>query len=228
MGDHIVCNGLVRELIKRESPDFAYLVCQRQYHKSVSQMYSDDQRIICLPVSSITEKNSTQIYDEVYSLPQSKVSKVYRIGFQKARPDWDISFYDSVGIPFDCRWKSFRINRDLKREADLENLVNPSGQPFILVHEKNSGRTCPITIRSDSAKVIAIDWQTDCFLDWCGMIEKAKEVHCVDSGFVHLASSIRNHGVFHDFGINSHLGHRFVLRETWEKIIETSNRKVLP
>lgn len=215
LGDHIICNGLVRELIKRDSPTFAYVPVRKQYYKTVSQMYSDDSRIVCLPVVSESAGS------EIPHLPQKDYcEKYYRVGFERVRGDWDRSFYDSVGVPFEKRWESFKMQRNHQRETELENRVNPSKEPFILLHEQGSVYICPIDHGRSNIKTISVDdYKTDCLLDWCGLIEKAQEIHCMDSCFIHLCSSMGISGVFHDYGVNKHLGHRFVLHPLWKRIL---------
>lgn len=214
LGDHIICNGLVRELTILEDAEIVYLPVKYHNLNSVLAMYSDDSRIKCIPVSGDLQ---------VASLPQLKkglCDSVYRVGHEKTRVDWDVSFYDSVGIPFEKRWTSFKCNRDYTRETILSSIVNPTNEEFILVHDTCSIGTLAFNLKTNT-KIIRVNPVT-CYgwssvlTDWCGLIDKAKEVHCIDSSFIHLCASMGRNGVFHDF----HRGNPFVLPKSWETIKE--------
>ena len=70
------------------------------------------------------------------------------------------------------------------------------------------------------APVHTTDGFRDCLLDWAGLIEKAVEVHCINSSFIHLAASFGRAGVFHDFGRDAEWGGRFVLPANWRAVRE--------
>jgi hypothetical protein len=208
LGDHIVCNGMVRTILDRDNADCLYLPVKLKNLSSVKRMYFDEQRIICLPV-----QNDREVYNlkEVYLS-----SKVYRVGFEKTRKDWDVSFYDSVGIPFEKRWSSFKCYRDKCEERKIELSINPEQEPFVLVHNTGSNETFDIQIKTN-IKIIKVMPISDCLLDWCGMIEKAKDIYCIDSSFIHLCQSLGVNGTFCDFKRQDRDGDNFVLLPSWRK-----------
>lgn len=209
LGDHIICNGMVRTILDRDNPNYLYLPVKLKNLPSVKRMYFDETRIICLPVQNDRE---------VYSLKEMYSSnKVYRAGFEKTRKDWDISFYDSVNIPFEKRWSNFKCYRDKVEEKRIEILVNPKEEPFILVHDTGSSESFNIDIK-DNLKVIKITTVSNCLFDWCGIIEKAKAIHCIDSAVIHLCQSLGVKGIFYDFEREGRTGDRFVLLPSWETI----------
>lgn len=205
LGDHFVCNGLVRAILEKEIPDFLYLPVKPHNIATVSQMYSDDIRVICIPV-----KND----GEVYSLPQLQVvSKFYKIGFDKCRKeDWDVSFYDSVSLPFEFRWSKWKCVRDHKKEQVLETHLGIN-EPYTLVHDTGSNGRHTLEI-GNTNKIIKIEPLSESLLDWCGLIEKAEQVHCIDSSVIHLAQSIRPTGVFHKIRVTHK--QNFYLKAGWE------------
>lgn len=209
LGDHFVCNGLVRTIAESDRPDFLYLPTKKHNFATVAQMYSDDRRIICLPVN---------IDEDVPSLPQlSVVSRSYRVGFEKCRhSEWDVSFYDSVNIPFDCRWNKCSFNRDHRREAEIKKAVGlQDGEKFILVHDECSNQKFSLSL-PDSHRIVRISKISDCLIDWCGLMEEAEEVHCVDSSAIHLAQSLNiKSGIYHDLRkINAF----FQLKPSWKTV----------
>lgn len=207
LGDHIICNGLVRGMLQRESPDYLYLAVKKRNMGTVTGMFRDDRRIICLPVDSDAE---------AHSLPQkSFCSSVYRVGFERIAPNWDMSFYECVDLPFEYRWSHFRVCRDDKREKKLvEKLRVSDGERFILVHRQGSDKRYEIEVET-VVRAIEVEPITDSLLDWCGLIERAEEVHCIDSSFIHLAQSLKvKSGFFHDIR-KSVDQFRFALLPSW-------------
>ena len=187
LGDHFVCNGLVRAILEKESPDFLYLPVKFHNMTTVSQMYSDDRRVICIPVEND---------EQVYRLPQLRVvSAFYRIGFETYREDWDVSFYDAASLPFEFRWSKWRCARDVKKEQALETQLGIS-EPYTLIHDTGSNGRHRLEINTTN-KIVRVEPLSESLFDWCGVIEKAEQVHCIDSSVIHLAQSIRATGVFH-------------------------------
>lgn len=183
LGDHIVCNGLVRSLLKRENPQFLYLPVKQHNHETVRSMYLDQSRIVCLPVH--TDYDVPHLSQTVHS------QKIYRVGFENTRSDWDVSFYDSVGVSFSERWNSFKINRNADRESHLFDLLGLGEDPYIVVHDLSSvGKFEKMIVDSHGMRVVKIEKLTNNMLDWCGVIERAEEFHGIDSSFVHLAQSL--------------------------------------
>ena len=189
LGDHFVCNGLVRTIADRDKVDFLYLPTKKHNFSTVSQMYSDDRRIICLPVNTD---------EQVYQLPQLKViSSFYRVGFENCRAtDWDISFYDSMSVSFDVRWSGWKCTRNYYREKILLEKLGID-EPYVLIHDTGSIGKYDLKINTTD-RLLRIEPITDNLLDWYGIIEGAKEVYCIDSSVIHLAQSIRKSGVFYD------------------------------
>jgi hypothetical protein len=175
-------------------------------------MYLDDPRIICLPIPG---ENWYYLEDlHVFKLNEFiKADKIYRVGFEKARRDWDVSFYDCVGIPFEKRWSMFKCYRDTEKELNLESIVNPNRDPFVLLHDTGSNISYNIQLKTD-LKIIKVKPVTNCLMDWCGIIEKASEIYCIDSSLIHLCQSLGVSGIFvAGFKNNS----PFVLLPSWKQ-----------
>jgi hypothetical protein len=207
LGDHFICNGLIRYILEIGNPKKLYLPTKHHNFSTVQKMYGDDKRVVCLPVSGEHEING---------LPELKLD-LMGIKVEKLRDDWDVSFYDSVQIPFSIRWTHFKINRDFAREEVLKKEIGvKNGEKFVIIHDSCSTGSLPI-VSPTGVRIIKIDKITDCLLDWCGLIEEAEEVHCVDSSVVHLAQSLSvKTGVFHMNRTPE--AHLFQLKPTWKKI----------
>jgi hypothetical protein len=208
LGDHIVCNGLVRYILDEYSPSRIFLPTKTHNYATVSRMYWDRKEIV--PCIVKTDQ-------DVPLLPCLTLCDGFlQVGFSKVRDDWDISFYDTNGIPFEYRWSKFKTVRDEARENALMQKIGVSdGENFVLVHNKGSSAEYDLKINTDLKKIF-VSPVTDCMLDWCGVAERAQEVHCIDSSFVHLAQTLDvKRGVFHNIRT---MNTSFSLKNSWETV----------
>ena len=183
LGDHILCNGLVRSILRIENPQFLFLPVKAHNFETVRSMYTDDSRIVCIPVQSDAD---------VSHLSQvAHARKIIRSGFENTRTDWDVSFYDSIGLPFSDRWSSFKILRNADREDALRKKLLLGSEPYIVVHDLSSvGRFEQMVVDAQGLRVVTVDKVTNNLLDWCGVIEGAEEFHGIDSSVIHLAQCL--------------------------------------
>ena len=207
LGDHFVCNGLIRHFMKKFNATRLYLPTKKKNLSTVQKIYSDDSRILCLPVHTD--------YDVPNLIELMLNPTIIQVGFAKCRDDWDVSFYDSVDTPFSVRWSEFKINRDYDREKNIKTLLGLNDEPYIVVHDVGSIGKFDISLPNDK-RIVRIENITDCLLDWCGIIENADEVHCVDSSVIHLAQTLNvKRGVYHNIRTKSTL---FCLKDGWETV----------
>lgn len=183
LGDHIICNGLVRYILKATNPDDLWLVVKQKNLNNVSRMFADDSRVKFIPVDE--DRN-------FYELPlRWSDVRLVRVGFDQCREsDFDVSFYDSVGVSFEERWNSWYYQRDMRCEQNMiEELKLPD--KFVLVHDTSSMGTFDLKINTDLPviRVSRLNSETTIF-DWIGIIERATEIHCIDSSFIHVVNSI--------------------------------------
>jgi hypothetical protein len=208
LGDHFICNGLVRYLYETIKPSRIYLPTKTRNYVTVARMYLDLPGIIPLRVN----KDS-----DVSKLPERVLCDCeIAVGFSRARRDFDVSFYDSVGIPFSVRWEYSKVTRDRSREEKLEETIGlKHDEKFILVHNVGSIGRFKLKVRSD-LRQITVSPLSDCLLDWCSLAEKAEEVHCIDSSFIHLAQSLHvKSGIFHNIRPTNTI---FMLCDGWRTV----------
>jgi len=178
LGDHFICNGLVRELIKdKEEP---YLFVKHHNLETVSQMYEDTN----LQFASVKEDN------DVLNYCRKGVSGM-QVGFGDLTQHdaFDKQFYRLAGVPFEKRWTSFKINRHKKKENSLIYGLNLP-EKFALVHEDES-RGYVIDRNKINLPIVKIrPIQGFTMIDWLGVAELAEEIHVIDSSFMFLLDSV--------------------------------------
>ena len=184
LGDHIICNGLVRSLINNSS-DYT-LFCRPQYLSSVKYMYKD------LTNLSFKEGCDSSINNFLSTIDADKQIK---IGFQYA-PDnysWDEYFYAQHNIPFINRWEMFKIDRDFDKEDELFNKLNAENSKFALIHNSGSDGKDRIDYSkiNPELKIIKVSPEhTDNIFSYLGLVYRAEEIHCVESCFNVLVDSL--------------------------------------
>ena len=206
LGDHFICNGLVRHIIDRSKLDKVSLVVKKSNLRNVERMFRDRKEVEFYPI----ERDSDFV-------PRKGVP-VLKVGFERCRNmEFDKSFYECVIAPFSERWEAWHVDRDLDKEREVQSHLNAEGD-YIFVHDKSSTGDYKLNIKSDlrQNKPKKIKCENSVF-DWIGVIENAKEIHAINSSFVHLIDSIKTNGklYYHDIKPNT-VG--FSLRKNWEII----------
>jgi hypothetical protein len=115
----------------------------------------------------------------------------------KPRPDinFDVAFYNQMGVPFTQRWDKFYVARDLDREKELFDKLNLSPNNYIFLHDDPS-RGLVIDRTHIENKDLAVFTpsmcKTDNIFDYLSIMHNATEVHCMDSSFKLMFDSISN------------------------------------
>lgn len=195
LGDHIICNGLIRELCKHHERVYCYV--KEHYLSNVSFMYRDEPRVTLLPVKDSWEVPCNVIKDV----------DLITIGFDKldvSHNNFDHSFYKQLGYDPSLRWENFHVEREYHTEQELFRKLNPHNVPYIFIHDDpHRGYVIdPNMVRKDMKIITA----SDCFTSgkmkgefrkynifhWILVMENATEVHCMDSSFKCLMDSLPN------------------------------------
>lgn len=181
LGDHIICNGLVRTFL--ENYERVFLFAKEHNAKSVSRMYIDNPRLVVLPMPDFGsdgwygESSYTQDYSTQSGLPLLQIT----VKDLKENENFDKSFYESVGISHNHRWEKFHLNRDLESEKSaFEKMVGDANTPYIFVHDDIKRGFELIPFNQHGHRVIKNDTSVD-FFSIISVLEKAEEIHCMES-----------------------------------------------
>jgi hypothetical protein len=183
LGDHIVNNGMVRHFYKqyKQITLFSY----KHNVKNVQYMYRDLDRIQILGVESDAQADH-------YILSQNL--DCIKIGFSDlggVMPElpFDKAFYKLAGLDFSIRFDEFYFKRDLQKEKDVLDALNPTGEKYIFVHDDASrGFSIDMDRIKTDHKIIMNDKRFNVF-DYITLLENAEEVHFMQSSFKELMCS---------------------------------------
>jgi hypothetical protein len=186
LGDHIICNGMVRHFCKKY--DNIVVFCKDQYYENVSYMYRDlnnleifsfldDQQVIDFINRNITVKNN-----------------LIKPGFENLdscldRMTFDEAFYYLAGLDFQIRFDEFYFERDLEKEEEVCKTLNPDGEKYIFVlDDPKRGYNIDMDKVTNEYKVIRNDYQFKMF-DYIKLLENAEEIHTMQTGFLDMINS---------------------------------------
>ncbi len=184
LGDSLICNGVVREYCK--TYERVGIFCIPQYLKSVSFMFRDLKNLQLEVVRSHRRKqyflwrHSLHLTKHHYS----EVRTIYNdpeVGILAER-----QFYGLGGVPHEKKWESFYVERDSEREHELYTRVVLK-EPYIFVHDDTTYGSRMDTKKMSSLPIIAPERHlTDNIFDYGEVLERAAEIHVVDSVFMFL------------------------------------------
>jgi hypothetical protein len=187
LGDHILMSPIVREYSKQFGR--IGLFCQPQNYASVAFLFRDLSNLTIHQVPSHTAVKQFRMRN---CFPWSK--NHYRLFKHVKAFDIESSvriekqYYKNAGVAYEKKWGGFALSRDKAREDALLQKLNPA-EPFAFIHDDaryliDASRLPKLPL---ARPVVGV---TDNIFDYCGFIEKASEVHVIDSSFMFLIDAL--------------------------------------
>ena len=197
LGDHIICNGLYREIINTN--DFYTLFVKHHNVETVSFMIKD--------LNNINIKSVNDDSEVISYLTANNVSKesIILIGFCQiplpGAKDFDDSFYIQHNLPFEKRWSSFKCDRDIESEKNIFDKFNVKEGEYVFIHDdKSRGYEIDESyiVNKELPIIRPIIGLTKNSFDYCYLMENSKESHFMDSSFRLIFDSLqlRNTDIF--------------------------------
>ena len=131
LGDHLICNGMINFLSMKKK---VYLISNKKNYYSIRYLYSENSNVTVLPIFRNNkfefyllkvckfffknlENSSEKLLSRLYSFILRK--KVIYVGFNDVTyPEWDKSFYTSIGLDFNIRYDYFRLPAVLPKKPN--------------------------------------------------------------------------------------------------------------
>jgi hypothetical protein len=186
LGDHIICNGMIRHLCKYN--DNIVLFCYTHYYENISYMYSDLQNL------EIFDFDTEQEIINFTKRNRTVETNLIKPGFDNLdscldRMTFDEAFYHLVGLDFSVRFDEFYIPRDLEREKEVCETLNPENEKYIFVlDDPKRGYLIDKNKLPSDYKIIENDYRFLMF-DYISLLENAEEIHMMQTGFLDLVNS---------------------------------------
>jgi hypothetical protein len=181
----LICHGLVRDRARRGGR--LGLFVKRGYADSVRFMFRDDPGIRLLVVTD--DRDVRHFLRRHTDIPAETIGFDFLAADQR---DFAIDFYRQAGLDYGRRWEGFHVRRDPAREEAFRRRLVPDDAPFIFLHDDPS-RNLTIDrsrVPAGTRVVFPSRGLTDNVFDYCQLLERAGEIHCMDSTFRHLTDSL--------------------------------------
>lgn len=187
LGDHIICNGLVRRIIKNNPQTKIELAVKKKNLNNVSRMFIDCDISFAVVDNNYINGNLGWSFGGDRSV------------------NFDEAFYKQANVDFLHRWQSFYISRDYNKENTVCEYLNLPAK-FALVHNTASAGKVDIDLKTKLPVVSMSRTPVESTMfDWMGVIERATEIHCINSSFVHLVDSMLPKAKLFYYDDRSHL-----------------------
>lgn len=177
LGDHIICNAMVREYYKRYGE--LSIFCKKHNTESVSYMFRD-----LLNLKILTGDDSFAM-KYLRKIPEKDIIRIGHTGieWENRTNTFDHTFYKQALLNFDLRWSGFHINRDKNKEAEFFNRFGLNPGAYIFIHEDKE-RAYGINERylnKDIKRFYVNKNVTSNIFDYLQIIDNAAEIHVIES-----------------------------------------------
>lgn len=203
LGDHIICNGLVRSLIKK---DEQYKMFVKPHNlETVKFMYKDLDNL------NFIQSNDEQAISYIKNnniLDQDLILAGFRQ--HPLADDFDDSFYLQNNIPFEYRWTKFKCNRDLNKEKALLHKFGVKENEYVFVHDdisRNYEIDTSYIINKNLPIIKPIKGYTENSFDYCYLMQNSIESHFIDSSFRLIFDSLqlRDSNIFFHINLKNNI-----------------------
>ena len=182
LGDHIMLNGMARFMSSKGYK--VNVVVRKNQSKSVKFMYRDSD------ISVLVIQSDDQIRNVIKGVPVCLATygfdtNTYKYILEQNIGTWASVPYFQAGVNPEYMRTRFKVDRDYKREETFMKVLGvDEEEEFIFLHDASTRLVCP-DINTSYKIIKAGEVYSDSFniFDWLGVLEKAKEIHCVNSSF---------------------------------------------
>ena len=175
MGDHIACNGLVRKYC--EEYDKVHLFVKKHNLSNVKRMLRDLKNIEFISGVGDQDQFVHQFLDINKTITLKKITN-------NDKQPFDREMYKSANVLFSDKWNRFFFERDLNREKEVyTNILGLEEDEEYAFVQTGKGE---LHLKHGLKEINPGDHMDIGMFDWGLVIERAKEVHCANSSFIHL------------------------------------------
>jgi hypothetical protein len=186
LGDHIICNGLIRSLYNQY--DKILLPVKHHNIYNISDMFKD---LINIKIVPVTDDHDMIRYINFASKYIHSILKIGIFGdeFMKNVDTFDESFYKQASLEYSSRWSHFKYM--IEKDKQLKFL----DEEYIFVHDDYSRN---LNIKKEYLKDLYIyrpkhvlgSSSSATIFHYISILENAKEIHCMDSSFACMIDHI--------------------------------------
>lgn len=205
LGDHIACSGAVKYMT--EYYDQVHLLCWDSFADNVKRLYQDNPKITFLTHPLLREKaglfrklrfwirHFKKIKFEIkgFFWPNARLwyQQIQKIGLDPNKISWIEAFYTALGIEYNIRHTKWLYKRNYDLEKKIFDYLGISPDEDYIFVVNSFSRRHNLTLKIPSNKKIITASNNFSIFDWMGVIEKASEIHTIDTSWFHLTKQMR-------------------------------------
>jgi len=183
--DHCICYGFIKEIAKSYDKVFLYTKPDRMHTKNIQRVFKSIENVVITNLST-TFDLKIECGKDWYKKAQPYYDDPYKI-LEDESFIFDRYFYKLANVPYEKKWENFYFERNLDREKEVfyDILKLTDDSDFIFVHEDVSRNFKIKEHYIDQSKTIIrpSEYLDISVLDFLYTIEKASEVHVINSVF---------------------------------------------
>lgn len=185
LGDHIICNGLVRYILSKGDFTLHYPLKFHNY-ENISVMLGDlEHRIKFIPVSN--DEEMTKYANNFQEKDRIRIG-IFNNNWNSTLGSFCEKFYKQLGVPYSLRWELFTF-----QENNCKTISDITNQKCFIHQDISRGLTInkahlPKSHYSPSHNLGSNSNYT--IFDYISLLEKMDEIHCIDSSFACLIDHI--------------------------------------
>jgi hypothetical protein len=181
-----MCHGIVREYCRKY--DRVGLFADPRTYDSVAFMYHDIANLSVIRCDHLAAPRylteHAREYTEVKKIGYELLSKTSGIPLER-------QLYALAAVPFEKKWDNFHVERDRAREQSFVEKVAPKGAYAFLHEDPSRDYIIKRHLMNNALPVVeASATATATIFDYCGIIERAQEIHVIDSSFMFLVDCL--------------------------------------
>lgn len=183
LGDCLICIGLIKQLAKTNPEKFFYFACiaPNSYH-TIFWLLNEVHNVCPIPVKGGKEARQLSGF---WNCQHLEIGASF-VDLKR----FDESYYEQLNVPFSLRWEIGQVKPG-PRSNELLQTLNPSNESYILVcNTASSNKSFELKITNpNNFKIIYVYPATNNLCDWVDLMNGAKEIHTIDTSFIHLIES---------------------------------------
>lgn len=190
LGDHIICNGLVRNIVKLKGN--CTLFVKPNNLAAVQYMYRD-----LVGLAFETTSNSLDVFEYTNNLDPSNFIHVGFHNLTKTKP-FDVQFYELVGLNPQRKITDFYMLRDSEAEKkayeEASSDLSLDRKNYVVIHEDvDRGFIINKSKLPSGIKIVSLNKDVHCFnlFHTLLLFENAKEIHTIESSPFLMVDCIR-------------------------------------
>ncbi len=193
LGDQLMINGLVNHVSEHSH---VYVVAKRCHKDTLEFMYRDHDNITMVYIDNISPQ---RIWNRIKSLNMNVLplatygaeDQLWKFMTHTGNPgtmftNWAYGVYVQAGVNPLFMHTKFHVSRDLTREQELFDKLDLIDKDYIFVHDSGSGECKKIDVDKDDMLVVRPDMDVTNIFDYLTIMDRAKEIHCINSAFAWL------------------------------------------